>query len=143
MSSAALVHERARQGRVNRATGEAGERVFEMICAVLGWQMDRVQPPTKRVYRGRQLITVCLPGHDGVWDYTGYDDAGLWLACEVKTAHGDTMPCSRVERDQRRWASHKPLSRLFVAILWLDTGRMEVFPYADAGSYRRGKGMAP
>ena len=122
-------------GQRNQATGDAGEEVFERLTRTLGWDMDRVQPPTRRVWNKGVLTIITLPGKEGVWDYTGYGRDGQWIACEVKTAHGDTMPCSRVEKAQRDWAARKPLYRLFVAILWLDTGRMEIHAYQPRGSY--------
>lgn len=122
-----------------QSSGEAGERAAELWFRVNGWHMTRTQPETRTVWaKGRPVVVNC--GSGGVADYTGYrlrpiDKAPIYAACEVKEASADTMPCSRLTKEQRDWMESIPDMCRFVGILWPD-GTFSVLPYkAGRGAY--------
>jgi hypothetical protein len=123
--------------------GTVGEQVAEAWFRRNGWVMERHQPPTRVVYvKGRP--TVVHERSNGVADYTGYQ----WLdscmvpeyrACEVKEVYGsNSMPASRLSKEQRAWMETRPQGTAFVAVVWMDGNpTCEVFPFVDKWSYKR------
>lgn len=146
----------SRRGKPIRK-GSIGETIAEREFAHRGWTMFRTQPATEVVkvltpailadikrrlpqYFGHLSwghIAVCRILGGGIADYTGYDDDGNYLACEVKEAIGNTMPCSCLDKKQRAWMGNLPAGAAWVAIWWRDRGRMQIEPYKKEGSYKK------
>jgi hypothetical protein len=133
---------------MRHSSGKTGEAMAEYFFKEIGWKMFRHQPRTVIASRGGKGFTIQCRS-DGVPDLTGYEEKiigsqsiALYRACEVKEAHGDTMPASRVRDDQRRWLSAIPFMSAFIAIAWMDgQPRIELFRPIEKGSYKRGQGL--
>jgi penicillin-binding protein-related factor A (putative recombinase) len=131
-----------------KSTGKTGERIAEMWFKSNGWKMFRHQPETKTVYlKGRGLTTIQCRS-DGVSDYTGYENVQLfngifpiYRACEVKEAHGNSMPCSRLKEEQRDWLNAIDQRSAFVGVVWMEDVTFELFRFKYTGSYKRGEGL--
>lgn len=127
--------------RYSVSKGNAGEQAAEIWFTVRGWRMIRTQPETRVIKRnGRPVVIQC--GNGGVADYTGYTTVDSpvphYIACEVKTAIGNTMPASRLTKRQRDWMLSIPAQCRYVLIVW--PNECEVFRFIDRGSYKRGEG---
>lgn len=140
--------------RRNRAlrSGEVGERAAEQWFLNHGWHMVRTQPAIQilGVAPGRRfgtVFTVRMVGRGGVPDYTGYVvsptvgiyvvTAPIYRACEIKEASGDTMPCSRLDKEQRDFMDGLPAGCAWVGILWTETGKFSMHAYKSKGSYQK------
>jgi hypothetical protein len=85
------------------------------------------------------MFTVRMIGRGGVPDFTGFHlirMTPLYRACEVKEAHGDTMPASRLDKAQREFMAALPVECAWVGILW-DDGQFSMHPFIEKGSYKR------
>jgi len=133
----------------NSNAGKFGETLFEIWARQHGWHMERHQPPMKIIAVDYRPIMVPLKSQ-GVADYTGYSivtygknglSVPFYRAVEVKEATGDTMPCSRLNKDQREWMSSIDQRCALVAVCWIDGNpTIELFNFKNKGSYRKGKG---
>lgn len=131
-------------------SGKTGETIAEYYFKQIGWKMFRHQPRTViATKKGKTFMLSCRS--DGVPDFTGYEikeigaeSVAFYHACEVKEAHGDTMPASRVRPEQRQWLSQIPAMSAFIAVVWLDGQPVvELFKPIEKGSYKRGEGVKP
>ena len=99
-------------------------------------------------------MVIARLGKGGVPDYTGYfypayfDDrskswvhydkiAPIYRACEVKEAAGDTMPASRLDKDQRDYMRKLPKGCAWTGIFWTDTGQLTMHEFIEKGAYKR------
>lgn len=144
-------------------SGQIGERMAEAWFLNNGWHMTRSQPaiqilgskPGKRFGR---IFTVRMIGRGGVPDYTGFVDdyptrwndetkewevlhnefpMPLYRACEVKEAVGDSMPCSRLDKEQRDFLAALPKGCAWTGVFWVDTQKFEMYPFVKKGSYKK------
>jgi len=142
--------------------GQVGEIAAERWFLNNGWKMVRTQPPVtilcmvtppmitllKRFTFSPRLaafghMVIARMGKGGVPDYTGFAfKEGLseahYRACEVKEATGNSMPASRLDKEQRAFLSYLPGGCAWVGIFWTDTQKFEMFPFVEKGSYKRG-----
>lgn len=107
-------------------------------------------------------MVIARMGKGGVPDYTGFEDVFLkrwddtlrqWVkdnsgasipvyrACEVKEASGDSMPASRLDKEQRDFMAALPAGSAWVGVFFNDTQKFEMFPFIEKGSYKRGMGI--
>jgi hypothetical protein len=137
-------------------SGQVGERMAEMYFVNNGWIMTRTQPsitilgmisPAMAYALKRFIPRLATFGHmvigrmgqGGVPDYTGYQMRRLtqfYLACEVKECAGDSMPASRVSKEQRAFLSALPMGSAHVGIFWTDSGKFSMHPFLEKGSYK-------
>jgi hypothetical protein len=119
--------------KIIKSNGTFGEQRAEWYFASVGWKMFRTQPPTRRVWKGKLTIVNEKTGH-GIADYTGYDIERKYIACEVKEFDGFSIPCSRLDKNQRSWMSRIPTGSAYV--LGVDPwGRCYVWDFKQKGSY--------
>jgi len=138
-------------------SGQAGELAAEQWFRVNEWHMVRTQPETTilgmvtpaMVGSLKRFIpclsafghmVICRMGKGGISDYTGFEgnlQIPAYRAVEVKEATGDTMPCSRLDKDQRAFLSSLPTNCAWVGILWVETGKFTMHRYQERGSYKR------
>ena len=124
-----------------KSQGVSGEKMAEWFFNVNDWRMFRTQPETKTVYI-KKKPTVIHCGSGGIADYTGYkmvDDRPLYVACEVKEAKGDSMPCSRLGKKQRDWLLLLPNGCAFVGVFWIDFCDFCMYHFKEKGSYKYNK----
>ncbi len=120
------------------SNGRAGEQAALYAFQRRGWQMQKMEPPVRiRGRTGQPGEFKAIFVSNGQPDYVGYDKGGYFIACEVKEAHGDSMPASRLSKAQRETMANYPGGCAFVGILW-DTG-FEIFPFIEKGSYKKGQ----
>jgi hypothetical protein len=126
-----------------KSTGTTGEKLAELWFQAHGWRMFRTQPATRVIWqKGKPIIINC--GKGGIADYTGYcigySGATLYRACEVKEAEGESMPASRLSKDQRAWMESLPPACAYVIVVWMDGNiKAECFPFVSKGSYHRSR----
>jgi hypothetical protein len=111
--------------------------------------MFRHQPRTKTVYfQGKAQTIYCRS--DGIPDYTGYKityhsgdyQTPTYCAVEVKEAHGDSMPASRLKKEQRDWLKNINSASSFVGIFWVDLpSSFELFEFKYQGKYKKSTGI--
>lgn len=129
------------------STGKTGEKLAELSYRQLGWTMQRHQPETKVIwFKGNPKTIQCRS--DGVSDYTGYEEVQIfndkfpiYRACEVKEASGDSMPCSRLDKAQRKWLANIDQRSSFVGVAWMENMAFELFRFKPNGSYKKGEGV--
>jgi hypothetical protein len=127
--------------------GSVGEQLAEQWFRENGWIMVRTQPETRVVYLNKPTVINCRGG-GGVADYTGYECVQigptkypLYRAVEVKEVRGNTMPASRLEKDQRDWMAKIDPRCAFVGICWADNPiAFELFKFIPKGSFKKGCG---
>ena len=134
--------------------GQAGELAAQQWFLNNGWTMFRTQPAVEilGVAKGRRfgnIFTVRMVGRGGIPDFIGYSDALLvtisgnsapecmmrFRACEVKEASGSSMPCSRLDKEQRAFMDKLPEGCAWVGVLWVDHGKFTMHPYKKSGKY--------
>lgn len=117
--------------------GRAGELAARLYFNKMNWVMQRTQPEARiiRALGKGQFVVVFSRG--GVADFTGFNNDGEYVACEVKEASGDSMQCSVLDRDQRMWMASIPACCAWVGIYWTDHGEFRVYPFKNEGSYKR------
>lgn len=138
-----------------------GELAAERYFLDHGWKMVRTQPAIQilgmkpgKVFG--KIFTVRMIGRGGVPDYTGYrpircalqpdshtidiDFFPRYLACEVKEATGDTMPASRLDREQREFMAALPEGSAFVGVFWTEHQRFTMHRFREKGSYKLSEG---
>lgn len=126
-----------------QSDGTTGERIAEIFFRDIGLKMFRHQPSTK-VVKIRGKLFVVYERSDGIADYTGYDDSvyNRFVACEVKECKGVSMPCSRLEENQRNWLSRLPEKSAYVGVCWMTSPiTFEMFRFKPRGSYKKGAGV--
>jgi|GEM_PF-4319163 len=127
--------------------GQFGEKIAEEWFKRNGWKMFRTQPAIRilGVRQGKRYGTLFLcrmVGRGGIPDFLGYrlSDLGIpeFVAVEVKEASvgADSMPCSRLDREQRAFMEALPSGSAFVGILWGD-GTFQIKNYRRQGSYKK------
>jgi hypothetical protein len=132
----------------NRSNGKTGETMAEYFFKKIGWKMFRHQPRTVIARSNGKPFTIQCRS-DGVADFTGFENImigqqmiPIYRACEIKEAHGDTMPASRVRKEQRDWLIMTPFMCAYIAICWLDgQPKIELFRPIEKGSYKKGEGL--
>lgn len=102
------------------SSGSVGEKSAQFHFNLLGWRMFRSQPEAKI---------------GGIADFTGYNSSGFYIACEVKEASGDSMPCSRIDKAQRDWLASLPVYTAYVRIYWKDKDKFTIHQFKCSGSY--------
>lgn len=110
------------------------------------WSMVRTQPAirilgSKPGSRYGRIFTVCMVGKGGSPDYTGYmyglHGVAEYRACEVKeVSSGNSMPASRLSREQRDFMGHLPEGCAWVGVWWVDYQRFEMYKFKARGAYR-------
>ena len=134
-------HLRSKRPRLPQSTGEAAELAAQFWFRSHGWQMDRSQPATRRVWRdGKAVIVPDGKRGTGIFDYTG-NVHGFYRAVEVKEASGESMPASRLSKAQREWGASRPPGTAFVLILWVDRRVLTLHPFKREGAYRFEEGI--
>lgn len=146
-------------------SGKMGELAAERFFSNHRWHMTRTQPPVtilgivtpamvaviKRFIPRLAAfghMVIARMGKGGVADYTGYAinkhyaDVGdhiipVYVACEVKEAHGDSMPASRLDKDQRDFLAGLPAGSAWVGIFWTDCQKFSMHEFVEKGSYQR------
>jgi len=129
------------------SNGKPGEQLALVWFAQHNWRMFRSQPPTRNIMiKGRFSTILCKS--DGIPDYMGYELVQIgsqlipvFRAVEVKEAHGDTMPCSRLgsltdPTSQNSWMSGIDHRCCFIAIYWIDCRCLNVYKWKVKGSYK-------
>lgn len=137
-------------------SGKLGETAAAIFFRIHGWTMFRTQPETTIIktlspnilknlartwpsFFGRiafwGYLVLARMRRGGIADFTGYDKDGKYVACEVKEAQGDSMPCSRLEKDQKKWLWALPGGSAWVGIYWLSHGRFTLHEFKLKGSY--------
>ena len=137
-------------------SGRCGELSAERWFLSNGWHMVRTQPPITilgmvsppMVSALKRFIprlaafghmVIARMGKGGCADYTGYlMSTSRYIACEVKEASGDSMPASKLDKDQRASMAGLPIGCAWVGIFWVDVQKFEIFPFIEKGSYKRG-----
>jgi len=121
-----------------QSNGTTGEQAAEWYFKSNGLAMFRHQPRSK-VIKINNKLTVVYERSDGISDYTGYISRNSkFIACEVKEAKGNTMPCSRLDKHQRDWMNSLPEGSAYVGVCWVDHPvTFQMFPYKMRGSYKR------
>lgn len=122
--------------------GNLGEKLAEIWFRVRGWQMDRHQPATRRIWRGGRIEIIEIDD-GGDADYMGYHmvnlngiDYPVYLVCEVKTVTTDTCACSNLDEQQRKWMELQPEASRFVGVYFDAHNQFQVFKYKPKGSYK-------
>jgi hypothetical protein len=141
--------------------GQAGEIAAEAWFRAHDWHMTRTQPPVTilGILTGRMVsalkryiprlshyghMAVVRVGNGGVPDFTGYIETHcgipevtpVYMAVEVKECNQDTMPASRVSKEQRAFLAALPEGSAWVGILWGD-GKFRMYSFIERGSYKR------
>ncbi len=136
-----------------RSNGRGGEEAARYYFRRHGWEMEKMESPAKNLGpvfgKPGQFRAVYTEG--GVPDFIGFrmNDPKLgrhWsnlipTYCEVKEAHGDTWPASKLTPEQRAFMAALPVGTAFVFLLWNDGGAGEMHTFIPRGSYKRGQGM--
>lgn len=127
---------------LKQSNGTFGEEFALRGFRSMNWHMIRTQPPTKVVHVKGKPVIVQEKGH-GVADFTGFNKTScLYVACEVKEAHGKRTGASIVKKYQRDWMlANIPTFCRWVAIVWVDGQPVcEFFHFMYKGSYIKGQG---
>lgn len=125
-------------------SGKIGEIAAERWFLNNGWRMVRTQPAIQILgskpgkHYGR-VFTVRMVDRGGVPDYTGFRDGFYYVACEVKEASGDSMPASRLDKEQRAFMASLPNMAAMVGIFWTDHQKFTMHPFIGKGSYKYGE----
>lgn len=148
---------KALEGRLQ--SGQVGEKMAEQYFHNHGWHMTRSQPPITilgmispgMVSALKRFIprlgayghmVIGRMGKGGVPDYLGFDPGSSpgypeFRACEVKCASGDSMPASRVSKEQRAFLGALPSQCAYVGIFWQDTQKFTMHKFISTGSYKK------
>ena len=76
----------------------------------------------------------CIYEHDG--DKLSIH-AACYVACEVKEASGNSMPASRLDKEQRAFMAKLPVGCSWVGIFWTETQKFTIHPFVEKGSYKQ------
>ena len=135
-----------------RSNGRAGEEAARIWFACHGWYMTKTEPAVKNLgpVFGKAGQFRAVYTASGTPDFLGYalvDRCGhgatipYFRAVEVKEAHGDSWPASKLTLAQRTFMATLPAGCAHVYILWDDGGAGEMYPFTARGSYKRGQGV--
>lgn len=139
--------------------GDMGEEAAKVWFRHHGWDMVRTQPEIAilgritpqsvgalRKFKGLHRLTCYghmvvarILGRSGIPDFIGHKD-GHYRAVEVKEATGDTCPCSRLDKEQRRFMDALPAGCAFVFVFLTDRRKGQMFEYKPKGSYKYREG---
>jgi hypothetical protein len=123
-------------------------KILGMISPAMAYALKRFIP--RLATFGHMVVARLEKG--GQPDYTGYcvvirraDPAndnmdswdGSYRACEVKECAGDSMPASRLDKEQRAFMIALPKGCAWTGIFWIDTQKFTMHEFLDKGAYRR------
>lgn len=119
-----------------KSSGATGELAATYAFRQRGWTMFRSQPEVniiRSLGKGKFVVNF---RRGGIADFTGYSRNHQYIACEVKECTGNSMPASRLHKEQRDWMSCLKPGMAWVAIYWVNHTKVTIHPFIPKGSYK-------